>query len=339
MALSASPAGNHRIAGRQHVRNRGTWIFAAILVTGLVPSILYNLLSDFAPIRYYLETRHDTVVRFAAVGEFLVVQAGLATPLLFLALLSALATALVRARERDSCAQLISVFALLPLGVFLIASPFESSRLATHHWPMPAYIPLLLYLPLTYRAFVAGDSHPRLRRGLALLAPGLAAVLLLLAGIEFATGYFGTSVRRPFVGWSEIAAAVERHLEEVTTRGQRSEWIVVADNYKLGANLEFETGGRVTPFVLNHEKNRQHGRAPQFRAWHLGEAALHENAGKNAIVVIQVKEVPSSRRAEWRESVARRFEHFERHEEVRVKVGGRSVRFEVIRARGLRRMP
>lgn len=311
------------VAGRRHLRGPGPWISLGLLTLGLLPALVYNLQHELAPLRYYLAGRHGPTFQPVALARFLGVQAALVTPLLFLGLLGTLVVTLGRARRGDDRAALLSAFALLPLVLFFLASPFERSGLAQGHWPMPAYVPLLVCLPATARSFVAGGARRRARRGLVLLAPLIGAGALLGVSLEVATGVFGTSIRKPFAGWREAHAATVRHLEPGS--------VVVADNYKLAANLEFLSAGRLRPFVLDHEKNRLHGRAPQLRQWGIGEAALHQRRGESAVVILGIKELPSRRRAAWRARAARKFARFERLEEVHVVVGRRTLIFEVYR--------
>jgi hypothetical protein len=260
---------------------------------------------------------------------FFAVQLGIATPLLFVAFLSALKGLATRGAKGDDRAQLLGAFAIVPLGLFLVASPFETTELARHHWPIPGYIPLLVFVPFVLRRFVRRGHRHALRRAVALAAPGLGILLVLLFGLEIMTGLFNTAYRRPFSGWPEVTRAVEKQI------GSR-DLIVVADNYKLGGNIEFESKGRITPYVLKHPKNVEHGRAPQFETWDLGEDALHECVGRDALVVIQTKELRSEDREAWRQGVAARFVGFESVGKVAVYVGGRSVKFELIHATGVR---
>ncbi len=313
-------------AGRRQLRNPRLWASVALLCLGLLPSIAYNLLNAFEPLRYYLGSRHGTELRLVAPAVFVGIQVGIASPLLFVAFLAALKGLVRRSVKGDDRAQLLATFALVPLGVFFVLSPFETTELARHHWPIPGYVPLLVFTPHVLHRFARGG---RRRRALAITAPLLGLAIVLLVGLELLTGVANTSYRRPFAGWSEIAKAVEARL-------QGENLIVVADNYKLGANLEFETQGRITPFVLSHPKNVEHGRAPQLAIWNVDEGALNTRVGQNAIVVIQTKELRSRDRPAWRASVAARFATFESLEHVVIYVGRRSKTFELFYATDLR---
>ncbi len=273
---------------RRHWRRRGPWLMLAALLPGLAPSVVYNLRNDFAPVRYYLAGRHGPHFDAGALFEHLAGQALLVTPLLYLALIGVLATLCRRALAGDDRAFFAASFALAYLGLFFLASPFEDSGLVVAHWPLPGYLPLLPYLPGVIRRFAARDGA---RRIVALLAPALGAAALALVLSTLGTGWprLG-SIREPFIGWSEVSERSRGLLQEVApaASGRR---LVVAGNYKLGAQLEMALHGEADVYVLDHHKNRQHGRAGQLVEWRIGEAGLRRRAGEEGLVVIEATEI------------------------------------------------
>ena len=114
------------------------------LLPGCVPTVVHNLRSDFAPVRYHLADRHGTRPRPEALLEHVATQAALVTPLLFVALIGVLVVLCRRAARGEDRAQLLSIFALTHLGTFLLASPLADDELISAHWPVPGYLPLLL---------------------------------------------------------------------------------------------------------------------------------------------------------------------------------------------------
>jgi hypothetical protein len=168
------------------------------------------------------------------------------------------------------------------------------------------------------------------------LAPGLGAVFCLGAILELATGWLGIpSLRKPFLGWSELAERVEiAMLPEFDGRGERV--IVVADNYKLGANLEFQLHDRIETYVLDHPKNHEHGRFLQLAAWDMDEEALRSRAGEDALVVVQVRELPASARPAWLKHIASFFETVEPIGELRVAGQGSFTWFRFYRGHRIR---
>lgn len=282
--------------GRRHWRRRGPWWLFGLTALGGLPALAANLGSDFGPVRYYLGGRHAGAVRPQGLLEHLAGQAILVTPLLYAALIAVAVSLVRRAAAGDDRARLLSLFAGCHLLVFLLASPFETSGLAAEHWPAPGYLALLPHLPGTLRAWAA---RGRIAAAAALGAPVLGGAVLALALLELGAGWprWG-SLREPFIGWSEAAEATHRQLPSVrpSAAGRR---VVVADNYKLGASLEFAFGGEIDVYVLDHFKNRSHGRAPQLALWGIDENGLRRRGGGEALLVIEVSQIRTDHHDAW----------------------------------------
>jgi len=324
--------------GRAHLKETGLWLATALTSLGALPSIAYNLRTNFEPLRYHLATRHALEFHPEGILEFVETQAALSTPLLFIAMLSALAMLIKKARAGDDRAALMSSFALTPLLVYFLASPLEVSGLAQGHWPVPAYIPLILYVPGILRRFVA--RRPTWwRRALATLTPGIAGAVVLVLLVELATGWFQMGrIQSPFLGWSQVAHKIGTELlPEFSKDGRRI--IVVADNYKLAANLEFQLHDRIDLYVLDHRLNHKHGRSPQLVTWHMDEASLRDRGGEDALVVVQVKELRPSRRPGWMAHISSLFEELQPLGELRVEAGSHEVQFAFFRGTSIKASP
>lgn len=271
--------------GREHWRTAGPWIAVLLSLPGFLPAILFNLRTDLASVGYYLSGRHGLHFSLRALGEYLAIQVLFVTPLLAIALAGAFMVLVRASREGSAQATLLLAFAVVPSGVYLLASPFESSGLVTVHWPAHAYLPLLLFLPRVIRSFVRARPGP-LRRGLAILTPGIPALLMLAVLLETTTGVLEIEgLRDPFVGSAELAARLEEeYLERVSGPDGRA--IIVASDYKLAAQLDMRLHGRADVYVLDAEVNRAHGRGAQFAEWDLDAAGLERRAGESALVVV-----------------------------------------------------
>ncbi len=321
--------------GRRHWRRKGPWLMLAALLPGLAPSVIHNLRSDFAPVRYYLTGRHGTNVDAGALLEHLAAQALLITPLLYLALIGVLVTLCRQALAGDDRAgfasrdraALAAACALAYLGFFFLASPFEDSGLTVAHWPLPGYVALLPYLPATLRRLAA---RGKAGRATAVLAPALGLLVMALLLVDLGTGRLRLgSVREPFIGWSEAAA---RARSLVSLRPSvSSQRLIVADNYKLGAQLEFALSGRTEIYVLDHHKNRQHGRAPQLVVWGIDETALSGRAGEEALLVIEASQTRSGEHDAWLAHAGSFFERLEPLDELRIPSTGKRKEFKVFR--------
>lgn len=280
-------------AGRAQWRRIGLWLYAPVATVGFLPVLLFNWRLDFRPLRFQGEERHAGGISWDGFAKHLPLQLAAVTPLLYVALIAALVLLWRRARRGEPVAALMVCFALAHLGVFLVTSPVYDSSHATIHWPAPGYLALIPFVPAVLRRFVARRPTPG-RRFLAAAAPGLGAIVLLLAFVELSFHPFGVdSLRRPFAGYREVA----EHLAPRLAGGRFGEPpLVVADNYILGGNLEQRLAGRCRLYVLDHAKNHEHGRAGQYELWERDEAALARLAGERAIVVCEKNQSSSGTR-------------------------------------------
>lgn len=314
--------------GREHWRRPGPWLMFGLTTVGLVPSIAYNLRTDFAPIRYYLAGRHGTSFDADDFLEHLAGQALLITPLLYAALIATLVILCRRALAGDDRATLATIFALAYLGLFLLASPFEDSGLMVVHWPLPGYVALLAYLPETLRRLAhKGKSW----RAATVLAPALGIVAIGLVLVELGSGALRLgSVREPFIGWTEVAARTREQLQGMPA-ADAERGILVADNYKLGANLEYALHVEADVYVLDHHKNHKHGRAPQLAIWGIDEPGLRDRTGEEAILVIEVSQIRTGEYDSWLEHAGSFFDHLEPAGELKIASTGKRKKFKIFK--------
>jgi len=323
--------------GRRAWSGPGPWLMAALSLLGLLPTLLFNLELDFAPLRYQLLDRHggDGPGLLKHVQQQLVVM----TPLLYVAAMATLGALIVRGRRGDRDAATFGLLALVPLGFWLALSPFSDDHHADAHWPLPGYLPLLPFLPGVLVALAA-----RGRTGLAVAAatPALGAAALvsvLLAALLPATS---TSLLRPFLGWTGLGEALSVRL--AGWDGERP--VVVLDNYVAASQAEFVLTGAnpslltTSPwYVLDHKLNRNHGRSLQYRLWGRGERALAELAGRPALVVVEVDRTNERERPAWIEHVGRFVQPLEPMGQLRAGPGQRPRRFRFYQGRVAERSP
>jgi len=272
--------------GRCRLGGLGPWVWGGLTCFGFLPALLNNLRTDFEPVRYYLAGRHGVAFRFEELFKFLMEQLIVMTPLFLIALVCVLIWLWRRALRGEGRSRFFVFFAATPLIVFLVASPFEKSSLVTVHWPVPGYVVLLIFLPQVLRDFVRA-SPTALRKAFAVLVPGLGGVLVLLLLIELGTGavHLGP-VRAQFIGWRDVAEkAREEYIPELCAQ-ERQRCILLADNYVLGATLDFFLHSQAELYTLDHPKHRNHGRATQYRLWGRGEEGVRTNPGEDALVIV-----------------------------------------------------
>ena len=248
--------------GRGVLRDARVWVALAAGLLAWAPLLAWNLEYADAGLRFQLLDRHPW--RFHGDGaRFLLVQAALATPLLFWAMLVVSVRGI---RGEGGTGPEWRYFALLgavsTFGFFLLGF-FADNERVSFHWTLPGYLALLPIVPLLLREW------PRKRR--------LATWGLAVAGTVLRLGYY-VAVSVPglrlqaagskyypenFAGWDRLAMEVEQ------ARARMPEGTgLLADSFKTGAELGFALAdARIS--VLDHPLNRKHGRAPQLQLWGL----------------------------------------------------------------------
>ncbi len=306
--------------GRHFWQGKGPWMMGLLMAPGLLPVLIYNWKNDFAPLAYFLGVRHEPGFQTEALVQHLAEQAMLITPLLYIGLLAALFGLVVRAKQGEDRALLCAMFALVPLFLYWAAAPLHDSGPHTLHWPLPGYLPLLIFLPATLRRFVKRGRRAR-RLALVWLALGFALFAWLALLVELITGALGMgSLREPFLGWKEAAQRTERHLAGLQGSSLEPP-LIVADNYKLGSHLEFRLHEKAEVLILDHSKNYEHGRQLQYAFWDRGEEAVWRNHGREVLLVVQMSEMPAGHEDRWMRHVEEFFRELEILEDFEIPLG------------------
>lgn len=250
--------------GRKVLRDPRVWVALALGVAAWAPLVAWNVENADAGLRFQLLDRHPW--SFQSTGWwFLLVQALLVTPLLFVALMQVFVRSF---RSDDGMPSQWRYFGLLggvsTLGFFLLGF-FADVERVSFHWPLPGYLPLLIAVPALLQGW------PRALRIATWVLSGAGLVVVLCYYLMLSTPQwreqFAAEKFYPanFAGWDELTEAVREErarMPEGTT--------LLADNFKSGAELGFALGdSRIA--VLDHPLNQKHGRAPQLALWRLQE--------------------------------------------------------------------
>lgn len=239
---------------------RAPWLWLAISVGALawLPLLWWNLQHADAGLRFQLIDRHPW--QFSGVGLRLgLLQWGLVTPLLFLALALAAWRGLRDARPAARWLALCG--SAIVLGFFVLGF-FADRQRVSFHWPLPGFLALLPLAP-----GVLGGQRGWRWAVQASTAAGLLLALgyLLLAAQPAWRQRLAGSALYPgnFAGWGMLGDAVTQRLLRMPAHTQ-----LVAGDFKIGAELGFVLGQPDVP-VLEHPLNARHGRAVQLQAWGL----------------------------------------------------------------------
>lgn len=268
--------------GRKLLRDARVWTAIAIGAAAWTPLVAWNLDNADAGLRFQLVDRHPWAFHIEGLW-FVAVQALLVTPLLFVAL------ALAGWRGNKSASPASRYFALLGglvvLGFFGLGF-FADTERVSFHWPLPGYLALLPLLPAVLMAW------PRWLRvatwGLAGL--GLVAMLGYYVAVSLPDVRARTAAEKwypsNFAGWDELAEVVR-----VTRAQMPDDTRIVADNFKIGAELGFALG-EPDIAVLDHPLNHKHGRAPQLRLWGLRSSGRGDWGEAPVLLVVGATDVP-----------------------------------------------
>ncbi len=300
-------------------RRRSFWVALAAGSLGLLPLLLFNRAHDWSALSFQLVDRHPW--RFHADGLAQPVeQALVVTPLLYLLLLWALWIS-ARGRAGDMTAAVLAwAGGSVVVGYFLFGLFGDDLRFRLH-WPLPAYLAALVALArLTANARV---SRRLLASAFALAGFGCAAALAYLAAAaspSFAQP-LATYKMFPynFVGWNEAAARTRGWL------AREGGPVLVADNFLLGAELDFQLNASQPVYSLDHPRNVKHGRAPQLALWRLDERGLREREAGNSVLLVVERTTGSAREREaWQSSLCARIADLQPLDELSL-FGGRKV--------------
>ena len=288
--------------GRALWSRPGLWGALALGFCGLLPLLLFNRAHDWSGLSFQLVERHPW--QFHADGLLQPVEQLLVcTPLLYVLMLYALGQC-ARCREEATYAVLAWSGGSVVLGYFLFGLFGDDLRFRLH-WPLPAYAPALLALGLLL-------SAGRLRR-----AWLYAALVLAGAGLPCALVYLGMAAQPGqalrlasykafpynFVGWNEVAART-RELMALQPDAAR---LLLADNFLLGAELDFQFDAALPVYSLDHPRNVKHGRAPQLALWQRDEAGLRAaHAGARVLLIVEETTGSERERLPWQQGLCRR---------------------------------
>ncbi|WP_213604878.1 ArnT family glycosyltransferase [Pseudoxanthomonas japonensis] len=262
--------------GRKVLRDPRVWVALAAGVLAWAPLLAWNLEYADAGLRFQLLDRHPW--SFHGDGfRFVLVQAAMATPLLFWAMLVVCLRGIRGDGSADTAWRYFALLGAVSTLGFFVLGFFADNERVSFHWPLPGYLALLVVVPLLLREW--SPARRRATWGLA----ALGAVLML--GYYVAVSLPGLRLQvagskyypENFAGWSVLATEV-RDVQAALPEGT----VLLADNFKTGAELGFALDEADIP-VLDHPLNRKHGRAPQLQLW-----GLHHDGARDAPTLLVV---------------------------------------------------
>lgn len=269
--------------GRRALRDARVCVALIIGALAWWPLVAWNVDNADAGLRFQLVDRHPWTLHWDGLW-FVAIQMLLATPLLLFAMAFAARHGL---RDASPVARYFAFCGAVLVSGFFLLGFFADNERVSFHWPLPGYLALL---PLAPVVLAAWPQFWR-RAAWALLAAGLALGLGYYAAISVPALRARAAAEKwypaNFAGWTELRDAVRAKLGMMPPNTR-----VVADNFKLGAELGFALDDPDIR-VLDHPLNRHHGRAPQLRLWNLEYAVSPDSAP--ALLVVAASEVQYKR--------------------------------------------
>ncbi|CAN7386944.1 glycosyltransferase family 39 protein [Pseudoxanthomonas sp. LjRoot143] len=263
-------------AGRKVLRDPRVWVALAVGVLAWAPLLAWNLEYADAGLRFQLLDRHPW--SFHGDGfRFLLVQAAMATPLLFWAMLVVCMRGVRSDGSADTAWRYFALLGAVSTFGFFALGFFADNERVSFHWPLPGYLALLVVVPLLLR-----EWSPARRRATWSIA-ALGTVLMLGYYVAVSLPGLRTQIAgskyypENFAGWHALAESVQA--VRVTLP---ADTVLLADNFKTGAELGFALDDADIP-VLDHPLNRKHGRAPQLQLW-----GLHHDGARDAPTLLVV---------------------------------------------------
>jgi 4-amino-4-deoxy-L-arabinose transferase-like glycosyltransferase len=248
---------------RWHLRTPGPYVACVVATLVFTPVLVWNAhhewISFAFQVHHGLAAPQNHAVRKALQreGDFLGGQAGLASPILFVMLVIAVARALRVRRDaslREVARFALAVVALLSFGLFVYSAIRQRVE---PNWPSAAYIPAIVLLATA----AWGETGRRWLRGGVVLAAAL-SVLVYVQGIVpvLPLAPRRDPVARAF-GWKALARAADSSASQERRVTGRTTWLG-ADRYQEASELAFHSSGNAPTFAVNLAS-----RANQYDLW------------------------------------------------------------------------
>ncbi|HTV86564.1 MAG TPA: glycosyltransferase family 39 protein [Dyella sp.] len=293
--------------GRLQWARSGFWLAMAVAGLGLIPLLVANWQLHGAGLSFQLIERNpwrfhaDTLVQPLE-------QALTCTPLLYAALLWA---AWHSWRRRGSGPwDVIALVSLSFIVVYFVAGLFADDQRFRVHWPLPGYLPLLAALPALLHEPGVGRTWRTVTlagAALAFLAITAGLVYFGLASSAGTARWLGAAriVPTSVIGWRESADVAKALLAQQPA-------VLVADNFMLAAELDFQFDGKREVYTLDSPLNARYGRAPQVALWGTDETALRRlHAGAPVVLAVDDYALRERGRAAWLGSLCARVAHLQ----------------------------
>lgn len=238
---------------RPWLARKEPYLALAIGLLFFTPVVLWNMEHQWASFAFQIGDRlaQETNRPLRRLGEYLLIQLGVTSPLLLAALLmmGALPLALP-CRARRHAWRFALVFSL-PLLLFLLA--YSTRATVKANWPLPGYLPLLAAAYPAYR-YLRFHSRPAVKAAARYLLVFwfCSMPLVYVAAIYHSMVTLpGVNVHRWTTGWRELGTIVSGEAQTFETQGGAKVFLMGLDSHYVAASLSFYSDGARPVFSRN----------------------------------------------------------------------------------------
>ncbi|KAA3642092.1 MAG: phospholipid carrier-dependent glycosyltransferase [Proteobacteria bacterium] len=250
------------------------WQFTLPLVfLGFVPILIFNVQHDFTLLGFQLGERNPWQFQpshlWFFLGQFIIT-----TPLVFGLCLISLKRPVDDDATKRKALLFIQLLAVLYWLLYAILGFFSDNLRTNIHWPIPAYLLLLLVAATYYQ------RHVPLKKW-AVVTGGFAHVLfligfyLLLHNIPVTSNNHKQLINNA-IGWQQVTAKTR----ELQQPGQ----VIIGDYFMTAAVLNYQRNEQTLIAALPHPMNQKHGRRQQLALMNL---LYQDTPEKPALLVVE----------------------------------------------------
>ncbi|ESQ76201.1 glycosyltransferase family 39 protein [Asticcacaulis sp. AC402] len=279
--------------GRRQWSQPGLYVTAGLAALGLLPAVIYNIANDWPALQFHVVQRPRLGLDLQFVVTLVVTQIVFANPVFFIAMAAGAKKALWD--EHDKPAALLGYIGVGVFGFYVVQALFNKTVMP--HWPLMAFVPLLVFAPGVLIGYVdraASDRGRVFRTVLVALGPAITIV----AGVVFSVMAYVSANQMPIPyslreldsseteNWTLAEPDLTAALARAKTRFG-PDIAIAANGHNSAVRLEFPAVKGRQVYTLNDPDDLK-TRFVQARAkWRLDRDSLvRDHAGKGVVLVL-----------------------------------------------------
>jgi len=274
---------------RYWLKRAEPYLAALLSLIAASPVILWNIINGQVTIKHTIGQAHmgEGGLHWAAFFEFLGAQAGLLTPLIFIAMVYGVWMALSRGLRERRDELLLAFFASAPLFAFFLLKSLHGKVQA--NWAVASFVTAFPAAAWAVERLCERQQPPRKRiiKGIAAFGIGLGAAASFIAYFPWVLEPLGARkiiTGAPYnrvIGWEELGRKVSLMRDGMKRPG---DVLILSDTYQITSELALYTEGNPKAYNVNTGDRRMN----QYDLWpgpqeHLGKDAIYVKGGDAGI--------------------------------------------------------